>query len=481
MTFQQLVLAIRARWKTLLSILAITVTAALVVSLLMPKRYTARTSVVVNVSSPNPVTQAALPADLSSTYLATQLDIIQSPRVAQNVARTLHLQQSAQMQQQWLEQTGGRGDFNAWAGQVLEKHVEAIPGKNSNVITIQYSASDPKVAAQVANAFVAVYLDTNAQLVADPAKNFTQWFEARTQALRQKVVEAQQALTQFQREHGIVVGQTELGAGADAVNNPTDIDTARLQELSQELATAQAARAESFARQGASNASGDNLPEVLQDPLITGLQTQIALQEAQLQQLGRQLGTAHPTYIAAAASLAALKRREAAAVRSVVKSLGMAERSSRTRVEQLQAQLNAQKARVLKLSGTRNQAAVLQADLDTAQRDYDAVTQRLAQTSLESQLQQTDVSVLTQAVAPLYPSSPRLVLNVAVAVLFGVLLGTGAVLWRELTDQRLRSPEQLVALAGVPVLGIIPQHDGGPRQVQWLPGPPRALPALEWK
>jgi chain length determinant protein EpsF len=479
MTFQQLVLAIRARWRVLAAVLGATVAIAVIVSLLMPRRYTASTSVVVNVSSPNPVTQATLPADLSGTYMATQLDIIESPRVAQSVARSLRLAQSPQMQRQWHEQTGGRGDFDVWAGQVLDKQLQALPARDSNVITIQYSAPDPALAAQVANAFAAVYLDTNAQLVADPAKNFTRWFEARTQALRQKVVDAQQALTAFQRQHGIVVGDSR-GANAGGAVDPTDIETARLQELSQELATAQAARADTFARQGEPNTSGDNLPEVLQSPLITSLQTQIALQQAQLQQLGHQLGSAHPTYIAAAASLAALKQREAAEVRRVVQSLSVADRSSRARVTELRAQLQAQKQRVLKLSATRNQASVLQADLDTAQRNYDAVTQRLAQSSLESQMQQTDMSVLTTAVAPLFPSSPRLLLNTAIALLLGTLLGIGAVLWRELTDQRLRSAEQLVLLAAVPVLGIIPQSDHASREVPWLPGP-RPLPALEWK
>jgi len=480
MTFQQLILAIQARWKILACVLGATVAVAVIVSLALPKRYTASTSVVVNVSAPDPVTQAALSAQLSGSYLATQLDIIQSPRVAQDVAHSLHLSQSASMQQQWHEQTGGRGDFDVWAAQVLQKRLAVIPAKDSNVITIEYSASDPALAARVANAFAAAYLDTNAQLVADPAKNFTRWFEARTQGLRAKVIQAQAKLTEFQRSHGIVVGDGALGAVPGLAADPSNLEVARLQELSQELSTAQATRADTFSRLGAPNSSGDDLPEVVQNPLVTSLQTQIALQEAQLQQLGRQLGTAHPTYIAAAASLAALKQREAAEVHRVVQSLTLADRSSQARVAELRSQIKAQRQRVLKMSGTRNQAAVLQADLATAQRDYDAVTQRLAQSSLESQMQQTDVSVLTQAAAPLYPSSPRLFLNTAIAVLLGGLLGIGAVLWRELTDQRLRSAEQLVALAGVPVLGIIPQHDDARPGALWLPGP-RALPALEWK
>jgi chain length determinant protein EpsF len=471
MTFQQFALALQARWKMLLTVLLVTVALAITVSLLLPKTYTASTSVVVNVKTPDPVTQQMLPADLNGTYLATQLAVIESPRVAQDVAHTLNLRQSPQMLHDWREATGGRGDFDVWAGGELARHLVAIPSRDSNVITIEYAADDPQTAARVANAFAAAYLDINAQLVAGPAKNFTRWFQARTQALRAQVEKARRAVSDFETEHGVVLG---------GATDPVDIETSRMQELSRELADAQAKRADTAAAVRAPNGASADLPEVLQNPLITSLKTQIAVQEAQLDQLGRRLGTAHPTYIAAASSLAALRARESAEVQRVVASLRQADRSSQARVTQLQGELAAQKQRVLQLGSTRDQAAVLQADLETAQRDYDAVTQRLAQTSLESQMQQTDVSVLTPAAVPLFPSRPRLWLNTAIAVLVGGLLGLAVVLWQELSDQRLRSASQLAALLGLPVLGIIPLSDDGPRPMPWLPAP-RSLPALEWK
>jgi chain length determinant protein EpsF len=470
MTFQQFNLAIRARWRTLVGVLAAIVTVAIVASLLMPRQYTASTSVVVDVKSPDPVTQAMLPAELSTNYMATQLDILQSPRVAQKVAQALHLQQDPLLQQQWREDTGGRGDFYVWAGERLDKALEVVPSRDSNVIEINFTSRSPAQAAAAANAFAAVYMQTNAELVADPAKTYAGWFEDQTRALRQRIEAAQTKLAQFQRAHGIV------GSG-----DQTDIETSRLQDLSQQLAAAQALESDSVARAGGSRAGAGSLPEVLANPLITSLKTQVALQEAQLQEIGSRLGVNHPSYIEAETNLAALRRREAAEEQRVVQSLGLTSRTSRTRVAGLQTQLQEQRDKVLQLRAVRDQASVLQTDIDTAQRNYDVVTQRLAQASLESQMNHSNVAVLSAATAPLFPSRPRVLLNAAIAVLLGGLIGIGAVLWQELNDQRVRSIEQLALLAGVPVLAMIPRRLQGGRRAVWLPAARAPAPALEWK
>ena len=64
--------------------------------------------------------------------------------------------------------------------------------------------------------------------------------------------------------------------------------------------------------------------------------------------------------------------------------------------------------------------------------------------------------VLSPAVAPLKPSSPKVLLNTALAVFLGLLLGVGAALLLELMDQRVRGEEDLTLLDGVPMLGTIP-------------------------
>jgi hypothetical protein len=65
--------------------------------------------------------------------------------------------------------------------------------------------------------------------------------------------------------------------------------------------------------------------------------------------------------------------------------------------------------------------------------------------------------VLTRASVPARHSSPRLLLNMLVAVFLGGMLAVGIALLRELIDRRVRSPEDLVRTIGLPVIGSIPQ------------------------
>ncbi|MDP2707232.1 MAG: Wzz/FepE/Etk N-terminal domain-containing protein, partial [Burkholderiales bacterium] len=89
MNLQQFLLILRARYKLVILTLLGTVMATLVVSLILPKEYTATTSVVVDVKSPDPIIGMMLPGMTTPGYMATQIDIIQSDRVAQRVVTLL--------------------------------------------------------------------------------------------------------------------------------------------------------------------------------------------------------------------------------------------------------------------------------------------------------------------------------------------------------------------------------------------------------
>jgi uncharacterized protein involved in exopolysaccharide biosynthesis len=91
-------------------------------------------------------------------------------------------------------------------------------------------------------------------------------------------------------------------------------------------------------------------------------------------------------------------------------------------------------------------------DVESAQHAYDATAQRYNQTSLEGQANQTEISLLNEATPPTLPSSPKVLLNVAVAAMLGGLLGIGLCILAELFDRCVRSETDLADLLGVPVL-----------------------------
>ena len=202
----------------------------------------------------------------------------------------------------------------------------------------------------------------------------------------------------------------------------------------------------------------------MQNPLINQLKADVARTESKLQELAGNLGKNHPQYQRQAAELETLKQKLAAETRQVANAVGTSGRVSKQKEAELRAAIEAHKKRIFQLKEGRDEATVLQREVETAQRAYDLVTQRLTQTNLESQMTQTNVSVLTPAIAPIEHSSPKLLLNTALAIFLGTLLGVGAALFMELLDRRVRSAEDIAEALNLPVLATIDGRTKKPRR-----------------
>jgi polysaccharide biosynthesis transport protein len=463
MTLIQLISILRARWLSALLVFFAIVSLAVLGSVLMEKKYTANASIVVDVRIPDPVVGVATPAIGVSipNYIATQMDIILSKRVARRVVRNLKLTEGSQARAQWEADTGGRGDFEAWMSDLLQAKLRVKPARESSVIHFSYTSADPKFSATLVNAFIDAYIQTNRDLRVDPAKVNNTFFDERARQMRADLETAQARMSAYQREKGLTANDERL-----------DVETARLNELSTQLVTLQAISTESRSRQGQVRSAAGQMTEVLGNPVVAGLKSDISRQEARLKELNSRLGDAHPQVVELRASIADLRSKMEAEIRRVGNSLGINANVNRSRENEVRVALDAQRARVLKLKAERNELAVQQRDVDNAQKAYDAMLARATQTGLESQSQLTNVSVLSTAEEPTRPSSPVMVLNLALGVLLGGLLGLGFALAREALDRRVRSSTDIVKGLDLPIIGVLPRAVGR----RWFGGQSRLLP-----
>jgi polysaccharide biosynthesis transport protein len=446
MTFTQFFSILRARWKLSLLAFALTVVAAVLVSLMLPKKFTAAASVVVDVK-PDPISGMMLGQMMSPAIMATQVDILQSDRVALRVIRNLKLTESPQVREQWQSATDGKGTIEDWLARSFQNQLDVRPSRESNVITVGFQAPDPNFAAALANAFVKAYVDTAIELRVDAAKQYGSFFDQQAKEARDRLESTSSKLSEFQRANGIVGSDERL-----------DVETTRLNELSTQLVMLQSVASESSSRQAqAAGGKGDRLAESLSNPVISSLSIELSRAEANLQELNSRLGNNHPQVLQVRANIAELRARLDTEMKRVTGSVGVTANINSSRLGEVRAQLEAQRTRVLKLKEQRDSMAVLQRDVENAQRAYDAIVARLNQTNLESQAQQSNINVLSQATPPLSPSSPRVLLNIAVAVFIGTLLAVGLALVRELLDRRVRSTSDLVESLGLPVLGVLPK------------------------
>ena len=447
MTPQQFLLILKARAWIIIITLLLTVAVTAGVSLVIPKQYTSTAAVVVDVKSPDPVMGMVLPAMMAPGYMATQVDIINSDRVAQRVVKSLRLDESQVIKDQWREATEGKGKLDVWLADLLQNNLDVKPSRESNVISISFKGADPRFAAGIANAFAQSYIDVNLELKVEPAKQYAAWFDGQVKQSRVQLEKAQAALTAYSQKSGIVASEERL-----------DYENNKLNELSTQLTIIQGQTADSASKRK-STANSDTLAEVMQSPLINQLKADIARLDARLQESNVNLGKNHPQTQRAEQELASLRTKLDAETKQISTSIGTTLSVSKQKERELIDGIARQKIKVLELNKQRDEINVLKRDYETAQRNFEQVSQRSALTRLESTSGQTNLAILNPASEPLEPSRPRILLNILVAILGGTLLGVGLALLLELANRRVRSAEDLIEIIGLPLLAAIPRAE----------------------
>jgi uncharacterized protein involved in exopolysaccharide biosynthesis len=174
-----------------------------------------------------------------------------------------------------------------------------------------------------------------------------------------------------------------------------------------------------------------------------------------MSELSNIVGSNHPQRVQVQAQIDGIKRQIASEMQRISGGSATATRVSVQREDELKLMIETQKRKVLALRDNQDKQAVLQRDVESAQRAYDIVAQRMSQTTLESQSNQANVRVLSPAVEPLTPSGPKVLRNIMMAVLGGALLAAGLAVGLEYLDRRVRGVDDLVTPEAIPVLVVL--------------------------
>jgi chain length determinant protein EpsF len=443
MSLSHAFLVLWARRSLIVSILALVLGLTAIVSLLVPKTYVAETALVVDFKGGDPLAQSNLSSPLLSTYMGTQKQIIASRKVVLQVIESVGTEKLAAAKGVEADDPM-RGVEQAYVAWVL-RGLTTISATDGNIIRLSYSATDPKLAAEMANAFASAYIRTSLDLQVDPAKRQSTWFEEQTQALRRDLAQAQGRLDAYQRDHGIL----------DVDQGRIDIENVRLQEIASQLVKAQGTMYEAETRSSQARGADTDLPDLLQNSLLQNLKSELARAEGKLADLSERVDRNHPHYRSASAEVASLRAKLAAEIAVVKQSLGQSANIASRQVREVQAALNQQKQNIIALRRQRDELAVLNRDVESARAAYDLAAQQTNQVRLQSRIDRTNIAVLTDAIAPSGPASPRLSLNLALAAVMGAFLAAGAALYAEALRPRLRQAEDLVA-SELPVLAELP-------------------------
>src|SRR6185437_2541289 len=172
------------------------------------------------------------------SYMATQIEILRSDRVATRAVKLLGVERSPAAVAQWRDATKAKIPLDRYFADVLEKGLVVEQARGSSVLNLSFSAPDPIFAQAAANAFAQAYMDISVELRVAPARQSANFLDDQVKTLRTNLEQAQAKLSSYQQSKGIVVSDEKI-----------DQENARYSALIAQLALAQAEQVDTAARQ----------------------------------------------------------------------------------------------------------------------------------------------------------------------------------------------------------------------------------------
>ncbi len=476
---------LRRRKITFAVVASLVLALGIIVIMRMVPQYESRALVLVDtrkntLSNLQAISSGALQSD--AVQMLTQVDIIRSPALAEQVATQLDLAATPEFKNaidgppgliQRIKQRVARmlgfpppphAPLSAVqrtqlaAGILLNNKLSVINDGRSYVIGIQVRALDPALAARIANAYARIYLDFNRALKDRAITRADAWLAERVAPLQDKLKSAEAAIARFRAAHGLI----EVRPSTSSNQRHATVAGEQLAQINALLVQATSYRVQKETSltqiEAAQKGQGDlnSVPEVVASPLIQQLLAQQAQIAARIADLGTTQLAASPQLISLHAQQAAIGARIQTEIGKIVGSIRAEAASAAEREASLKKRLAVAEARVAKQNEAEIELRALESEASAARRVYLDTLNKAEQTSNERNIQQPDAELISLASVPLSPAPPTRGQYGAIAVLAAVVLGVVAAFLRERLERGFRSAEQLEEETGLPTIGFLP-------------------------
>ncbi len=416
----------------------------------------------------------------SDMFLQTQLEILQSKALAQRVVDRLDLVNDPRFdvpvregvvttQLGWArraalglfsssgkEETAPNQDTtDVQKRSAIEKlgsrlEVEQVP--NSRLVEIRWVAPDPTLASLVADTIAEEFIEQSLQTKFDANARANEFLKKQLEEMKKKVEKSEQELVQYARENNIL----NINDRGSIVHQTLEDLNAQMTVVEGELITKTAEY------EAVKDTTPETFPQVLRTPSIALLEERLFGLQQNLASLSAQFGNEWPTVIQVRQQIEEvqqqLNREKAETIRRAKSDYQVAVNRKRM----LERALERQKAQANQLNQDSIQYNILQREVDTNRELYQGLLQRLKETGISAGARTSNIHVVDHAQVPAAPYSPQRARDLAMGLGVGLMIAIGLAFLMEYLDNTVKTPDDMEQSLGLPSLGIIPTISGLP-------------------
>ena len=471
---------VKRKWMVF-SVLAIITVATLLSTILMIPVY--RSTATVQITPPN--SQILEYADFSSEgtgYLAqqqfytTQYEILRSRDLAESVVRTEGVEEHPELTGE-IRQRSLTGELRALPGAIkralspnkrpqinglsaeerrdrairsaagaLRGRVSVEPVRNSNLVNVSVEAFDPDFASRMANAMIDEYMRTSMQRRFEAGSQAREFLEDQLADMRVQLERADQALLDFAQRNQVADLDQRIEMATSTLNDLNQ----RLSDIETALVTLGSYKT-MIERGQAADINMVNESEEIRD-----LRQQRAQMATEYASLSQRFKEDYPTLVELRNQMDTISDQIAEERTLAIRGILSEYNSKSAEAESLREAIEQREGTILALNQQGVQYNILKRDFETNRELYDGLLQRMKEIGVAAGVRENNIAVIDAALPPGGAFKPNLSRNMALAIVLGLMGGVGLALVLEFFDSSIHRTEDLEALTGRPVLGLVP-------------------------
>ena len=340
---------------------------------------------------------------------------------------------------------------------MLRSNVQVERMGRSSIIRVGYEAATPELAQRIASAYAEAFLSDQLDADLEATSAASDWLQQRLAEIGESQRQASLDIERYRQETGLTVGQDRA------------LTDQRIESLSNQLSEAQAetARLQALANQlqaviAAGPASASNYVSLLggaeTDPEeIATLRSQAANLTSRIAEVTSTYGEDHPQLVALAAEKAALDSRIFAQLSNLAEQYQTQLAIAEQQEVALRRGIDSEGQSAGEISQEQVHLNELQQRSDALRTLYNSFLARYEESVQQQSFPIPSVRIITEALLPEEPSSPRTLVILAAAVIAGGFLGVVLATLNELRERAFRVGGQVQQELGLRFLGYLPQ------------------------
>jgi len=375
--------------------------------------------------------------DDPQTFLGTQIRLIQSDAVLRPVAEQFHLLKT---------NAGSSGLQRAAEAPISLGPLKVAQPAGTNLLLIGYRSSDPRRAADVANAVADSFLAHAYNIRIRSSSTLSSFMEKQLDELKAKMEKSNLALGQFERDLDVVDPEDK-----------SNILSSRLLQLNTEYTNAQIDRVNKQAALDAIKTGSIEAAQVSSQGDSLGKLSESLNQARQhFAVVKTTYGSNHPEYRKAESQLEELEKQFQEARSNVTDRVATQYNQALSREQLLEMTVKETKAEWDSLNSRSFQYRQLKQEADADKALYDELVKKIQEADINAGFQDNNISIADAARPSLSPVYPNMETNLLLAFFVSTLLAIGAAVLLDSIDTTLRDPQEASRFLGVDVIGTMP-------------------------